>query len=104
MVAVAFDMIDPENGHHRQILLNRYRTEIAEVFAGQDSRPPGTTSCREQTRICQPLDDPLAVLVARTRVPEIEGPRHIADGSIRFVDDERRTVRPATQLLTCALE
>src|SRR5689334_8682429 len=39
MMAVALNMIDSEERHHRKILLHRQRTEVAQVLACQYTRP-----------------------------------------------------------------
>ena len=56
--------------------------------------PPPRRLVVQHGRVGEALDDALAVLVAGAGVAEGEGPRHVADGAIGFVNDESWTVSP----------
>src|SRR5687768_12301475 len=90
MMSVPLDVLDPEKRHHRQVLLENDRSERAQIFAGQHAQPSLPPPRSQETGIGETLDDTLAVLVAGSRVADLEGTRDVAKRAVGFVDDQRR--------------
>src|SRR4029079_2575086 len=100
-MAIPFDVADAKNRHHRQVLLHGQGAKVAQVLARQDTGLPLPAPLRKKTRVRDAFDDAFAVLVARSRISEGERSRHVADCTVGFVDDERRTIRPSLQRIAC---
>ena len=74
VVAVALDVLDAEGGHDGEVLQEGDGADVGEVFAREvDGAFPGSSRLGEGGRVCDALDDALAVLVAGAVVAEGEG-------------------------------
>ena len=58
---------------------------------------PGFPPCIEQACVGDSLENALAVFVARPGVAKRQRQRQAFDRGIRFVDDDRRPIRPVAE-------
>ena len=87
VMPVALDMFDAEQRHHRQILKQRHRAEVAQILAGQQNLATLSPMLCEQACIGDSFHDAFAILVARACVTKCERPWQITHSAIRLVDN-----------------
>ena len=51
----------------------------------------------QETGVRETFDNPFAILVAGSRVADLEGTRYVPQRAVGFVDDQRGTIRPPVQ-------
>ena len=95
-MAIAFDVLDAQTRHHRQILQQRDRRDIGKVLAAKKVFAIGVLALqlRDPTGIDNSLENAFAILVARPHVAAIQRPAETLQGRVRFVDDDRRPIGP----------
>ena len=69
MMAIALHAGDAQGCRHGEILGQRDRTEVGEIFAAEDCRQTGAAPLGEQAGVGDALENAFAILVAGAEVP-----------------------------------
>ena len=96
-MSVAFDMLDAQQRHHRQILEQSHRAEVAQILARKNHPFADPPLLFKQAGVRDAFHNAFAIFVARAGVAERERPRQIPNRTVGLVNDQARVIRPPAQ-------
>ena len=97
VVAIAFDMLDPQCVHHGEVLKQGNRADINKIFAA-DNRQGAIwvllSVMFKQAGVGDAFKNSLAIFVTGSGVTEFSGTRARLQAGVGFINDEWWSVRP----------